>query len=259
MPTSVTRKAFSLIELLVVISIISLLIAILIPSLQNARGVARRTLCLSNQKQLHVAASVYASDHRNAIPYSRYRNPGNQPGEPVDRRYTGGIIPNLLPTLGDWDTAYLGLLATYTNQSIPAADTINSYGIPVPRRIMACTDVKNADLKNYWPSIGLSTYIAADHYDTAFGRNYRFEEIRRPTQIRMLGDRAYQPDDLTGAWDLGWGGFNHWIAGTWWLWAQPRHLKTINVIYVDGHGKAEAWGALDGGWTGTSDNPWYPQ
>ena len=57
------RNGFTLIELLVVISIIALLISILLPALQAARGAARVTACLSNQRQLALASFMYSHDH----------------------------------------------------------------------------------------------------------------------------------------------------------------------------------------------------
>jgi type II secretory pathway pseudopilin PulG len=53
-----------LIELLVVVSIIALLIAILLPSLTAAREQARRTVCLTNQKQIMTGGLMYAQDHK---------------------------------------------------------------------------------------------------------------------------------------------------------------------------------------------------
>lgn len=62
-------SAFTLVELLVVISIIAMLLAILIPSLQKARETAKRTICASNLKQLGMGWSLYASDNKNAFPF----------------------------------------------------------------------------------------------------------------------------------------------------------------------------------------------
>jgi len=56
-------KSFTLIELLVVVAVISLLIAILLPSLQTAREDARKAYCLNNIHQMLIAASTYTTVH----------------------------------------------------------------------------------------------------------------------------------------------------------------------------------------------------
>jgi len=56
-----TRRAFSLIELMVVVAIIALLIALLMPAVQSAREAARRSQCRNNLHQLGVALHNYES------------------------------------------------------------------------------------------------------------------------------------------------------------------------------------------------------
>jgi prepilin-type N-terminal cleavage/methylation domain-containing protein len=61
------RRGFTLVELLVVIAIIALLMAILMPALNRARELGRRTVCLGNLKQLVFAWVMYADQNSGDI------------------------------------------------------------------------------------------------------------------------------------------------------------------------------------------------
>lgn len=62
------RLSFSLIELLVVISIMAVLMALLFPAVTSAREKARATKCKANLKNLHAAIINYANDHSLSLP-----------------------------------------------------------------------------------------------------------------------------------------------------------------------------------------------
>lgn len=96
-----TQPAFTLVELLVVIAIIGILAALLFPVLGHAREKANRTECMSNLRQIGIAAVSYADDHEDELP-PRYA--GGEGNDNIEKEntiekwgllYEGKYISNL--------------------------------------------------------------------------------------------------------------------------------------------------------------------
>ena len=64
-------RAFTLVELLVVIGIIAVLIGILLPTLANARRSANDTVCSNNLRQLHTAWMMYTTAWNGVLPLNQ--------------------------------------------------------------------------------------------------------------------------------------------------------------------------------------------
>jgi competence protein ComGC len=62
------RGAFTLVDLLVVIGIIAILVSILLPALGKARNQANSVKCAANMKQLYLACTMFAAEHKDHLP-----------------------------------------------------------------------------------------------------------------------------------------------------------------------------------------------
>lgn len=62
------RPAFTLVEMMFVLAIISILASMLVPALRKAQDAARRTKCLNNIKQILISIQTYANDNDHLLP-----------------------------------------------------------------------------------------------------------------------------------------------------------------------------------------------
>jgi prepilin-type N-terminal cleavage/methylation domain-containing protein len=192
---------FTLIEVLVVVAIIALLIAILIPSLARARELARRSVCLSNMKQMGVGAASYSAESRGLFPWAggkRYALMGGQaeqmPGG-QGSRWVGVNIGTLYPR-------YVGrqALLFYCPSCLQLRPDDDEHGIPkleyLTRNPVQTTPGQRP---NDFPFAPQCTYVYARPAETG----------RHP---RDAGNKMYQGEVIQSSPG---GTFNPAQPGTW--------------------------------------------
>ena len=216
-PRGVSRSgAFSLLELLVSLGVIALLLAILLPTLSSVASSGRCTACMSNLRQMCVAAHAYVNLYDVHPPAIRY--------DVIDGIYTTIAWDFAQPAAGDVSP---GPLWEFTDH---------------PGRVMQCPEFTGESTFGDDPYTGYNyntTFIGAEQ---SFP-NYGWTNIRwglRPAQHRRTESTA-----LFG--DGGWlGGANKFMRSpensvegslqTIYSGGQAfRHQRRTNIAFLDGH------------------------
>jgi prepilin-type N-terminal cleavage/methylation domain-containing protein len=165
------RRAFTLLELLVVLTIVSLLLAMLLPVIGVMRDAARQVSCLSNLRQLQLADFAYAGEHRGMVTPNC-----------INLDYGTGNPNNVFRPLAD-------LLDDYLPKGVNKANVRPVWMCPQARVVMQTTQ---------WPmTYGANTTAHPGHdfrwWATPQSNGYpnrRLAEIVRPSEVLSFGDAA---------------------------------------------------------------------
>ena len=227
------RTGFTLIELLVVVAIIALLVAILVPSLQMARRLAKEVVCAANLRQIGYALRMYADDNSGKAPTM-----GPWPAKERGWAWNIVLMPYLMNKM-DPDT-YSGLTPELYE------DTALGYGW------FACPEEPDeASYVTYdiIPSNGYYgiNYSAVSAFEPD-GGGAVLDELDRGTFV--IGDSAEfhvwtpGPNGWTFDIDTDGDGTKDSNQGLWWWGTMPwqryngfrvRHPKGAKVLFPGGH------------------------
>lgn len=134
-------RAFTLVELLVVISIIGLLIALLLPAIFSAREAARRAHCGNNLKQIGLATALHMETHRHFPTGGWGAAWVGFPDHGFGRQQPGGWIYNLLPYVDEGALHDLGKGLSREQQratsAIRLATPLSVFNCPTRRPLRA--------------------------------------------------------------------------------------------------------------------------
>ena len=196
------RRAFTLVELLVVIGIIAILIAMLMPALHRAREQTRRLRCLSNMRQLTMAWLGYAQAHKGKLcGADTGRAPWDwvQAGDSLDALKNGVIWPYINSAeVFHCPNDRIDWRRTYSINS-----WLNGEGPPAPGELFPATNL--AQLK--YPS---RTFVFIEELDWR-------EYLRNSFMVLPYGTEAWV--DIPA----------------------PMHEKVGLLAFADGHAEVWKW------------------
>ena len=211
-----SRSGFTLVELLVVIAVIGVLISLLLPAIQAARGAARRTQCLNNLRQIGLAFHMYLEDHDGRFPRSSHSAFANR--EPP---WGYAIGPYLDPTT-DPDPQ---------NPVLPGSLSQGIYRCPEDTRPERDEGKRWSYGKNVWFELRPSETGAV------------FGLLEGPTFRHLKDVPSTSRTVLVAELDSG-SESDHVMAHVWHFGGEPevavdRHAGVSNYLWVDGHASTE--------------------
>ncbi len=224
----VSRRAFTLIELLCVIAIIGVLVGLTLTGLGRIRESARRTACSSNLRQIGAAYRLYAADNRGLYPALSYHTAYAEK------------VPNPNPSKNNWmveispyvyletDLASLKKAGAQSNIThCPSWDLLFS---TQQAMVNAATASAGYGMNYHLNVSGMGNKVTDGNtiYDTRFPAI----AIPYPATTVLVGDSGNYHLDVSGAWTLVpvTDGSEGYYSG-----APTRHGQTANYLFCDGH------------------------
>jgi prepilin-type N-terminal cleavage/methylation domain-containing protein/prepilin-type processing-associated H-X9-DG protein len=256
------RRAFTLVELLVVIGIIGLLVGILLPTLNRARRAARNVQCQSNIRQLVLGELQYFADSK--YQFSPYYNGGGTPASPPGPNMFQIEWMQQVAKPKSWDKVRLCPEAQQENPAFPTGNQAGAAFYHWGPRGQAMqyfdeTWTPGSPPKQLAGSYGFNGYCLRAHpsgNDGALAGGSQAGDLQRlwvppfkkTAEIPIIYDstwpNAWPKDPLQNAADsngvpfsiyapAGNGGMD--IANNWKRAVIARHRMSINVGFFDGH------------------------
>ncbi|MBI4026666.1 MAG: prepilin-type N-terminal cleavage/methylation domain-containing protein [Verrucomicrobia bacterium] len=223
------RKAFTLIELLVVVAIISILGALLMPSLKEARESARSVLCINNLRQLATANLMYLDDNEGRF-------------QPSTTTITPGFDGRLAPAFhfSDWMTP---LYLRYLKEDIRPFECPSQQ-----EKIYAGWQQPTSPIP---PRTYVLGYALAYEVGPAFPL-IRLDQVANPSEKIWFGDAGRTGAAFYPEWKPK---FRHPGDPSAYCVPDWRHKRRPNFAFFDGSVRSIAWAEVtplavgDAAWT----------
>jgi len=226
-------RAFTLVELLVVVAIIALLLAILMPAINKAKDAAETALCASNLRQVYFATTEFAADNRN-------RGPGGGTNSRGSSVAWQNVLNNayFIPATGKARLQRLGIEAKPDTLTCP---TIAPWTGTTPETWKRNMNM-NANFTGGGPELDTKPSWSSQSYRLGS----KFSQFSRPGHVFLITESRDGGDGVKNSFfqrkqELNGDSLSSmppWAAHTgdpgrskW----EYRHNYTANFLYLDGH------------------------
>lgn len=229
------RRAFTLIEVLVVVSIIALLLAIMMPSLKEVRRLSRRTVCQKNLEQIGVGMQAYLLNNtpKDTFPYAcRLPSWERQNAQQQNKRP--------LPPLSEVLRTELRTNKTIRAQDDEAVKANQVFACPADENKLAVAGVGD-------PPLGAEEAIPTRRYFDHEGTSYEWESNLNGTRLDFKLVRIYGQVGLdngkTRRFEIAKVPRNNmWMLFDFEAFhGGPNMRGSHNILYTDMHVESDKW------------------
>ncbi len=210
---SSTRVGFTLVEMLIVITIIAVMVSLLLPAVKRSKGVALRARCQSNLRQWLTAMITYQSDF--------------------------GVLPYAMVQNTSWSDQWNRTLRNYVSCSMTESE--QGLGCPLGKNVMNAESWTAYHING---NVASRCHMVGDHHpETAYlDQMVRYDLVTKPGMTPMFHDAGLVGSSIYVSM-FGEGTDLVTPANTeHWTWVDVRgsnmafrHLNTANLVMLDGH------------------------
>ncbi|HBG28052.1 MAG: hypothetical protein A2Y10_17650 [Planctomycetes bacterium GWF2_41_51] len=216
--TNRKESGFTLVELLVVISIIAMLLGILMPALSKAKATAVTVLCKTNLKDIGLIATCYANDYGQHLPYTTEE--GRWMVVLSDYHY--GRAKSTSYT--DAEGTKKGGINDFSLFKCPVemkktGQTVSSGGVFTPHGMYGMNQFFTGTMMNHEQA---DIIVGSTKMTEAHNRWRKFSDIKGPATLPLFADT--DSDDPRNNADTKAGGK---ATGCWWLSAKGPHPNAV--------------------------------
>ncbi|MEP6663382.1 MAG: prepilin-type N-terminal cleavage/methylation domain-containing protein [Verrucomicrobiota bacterium] len=230
-------RAFTLVELLVVIALVGILAALLLPALAKSKARGQSIYCLNNTKQLEMAWMIYADEHNGRLVYNLGGLVANRGIAP---RTNLNWVNNILSWELDSDnTNTAGLtesgLGPYTSKAAtiyrcPSDDVLSQ----IQREAGWKNRVRSYSMNAMVGDAGELSQTGKNVNNPFYTQFFSLSSIRKPTQIFVFLDE--HPDSINDGYFV-----NRAYYSEWSDLPASYHNGGANFSFADGHAESHRW------------------